>query len=120
MRWLRRFFRIPEQTIRLVIDGEPMGDVTVDSLTALAAVFRNTPGLQASLMADFCDTMTNMEGLAGTAHEERIRLAQKACDLWRFLRIPHSATSQANALIEAQRQERAETHKAPEGARTVM
>lgn len=120
MRWLRRFFRIPVQTIRLVIDGEPMRDVTVDSLTAMAAVFRNTPGLQASLMADFCDTMTAMEGLAGTAHEDRIRLVQKACDLWRFLRIPHHAISQANALIESQRQERTETTKAPQGAQTVM
>jgi hypothetical protein len=121
MRWVRRFFKIPEQVIRVQVDSDPSGDVTIDSLLAMAGLFRTIPHLQASFMADFRDTMEALEKLPGNAHEDRIRLAQKACDLWRNLSIPHYSVLAANALMDAQRQEQTEKpNQGPVGPRTVM
>jgi hypothetical protein len=121
MQWVRQLFNIPEQVIRVQVDSEPAGDVTIDSLMAMAGIFRTIPHLQASFMADFRDTMDALEKLPGAAHEDRIRLAQKACDLWRNLSIPHYSVLAANALMDAQRQEQEEKPKqGPFGPRTVM
>lgn len=121
MQWVRRLFNIPEQVIRIQIDGDPSTDVTYDSLMAMAGIFRTIPHLQASFLADFRDTMDTLEKLPGSAHEDRIRLAQKACDLWRALSIPHHSIAAANALLDAQRGEREQKlTKGPSGPATVM
>jgi hypothetical protein len=121
MQWVRRLFNIPEQVIRVQVDSEPVGDVTIDTLLSMAGIFRTIPHLQASFMADFRDTMEALEKLPGNAHEDRIRLAQKACDLWRNLSIPHYSVLAANALMDAQRQEQTEKpNQGPVGPRTVM
>ena len=118
MRWLKR----APQTIRIQIDGEPAGEPTFDSLMAMAGMFRTIPGLQESWMADFRDTMEALEKLPGDAHYDRIRIAQKACDLWRSLSIPRACVLAANSFREAQRAERAAAEQPPkaQGPQTVM
>lgn len=126
MQWLKtllmRWLDIPKtvSVIRIKVDAEGDGDMTIESLTAMAGVFRNTPHLQASFMADFRDTMTALEKLPGDAQFERLRLAQKACDLWRCLSIPLNAVHAANALLEAQKAERKQEPEGPTGTRNVM
>lgn len=120
MQWVRRLFHIPVSVVRIQVDGDPAGDTTIESLTALAGIFRNAPHLQASFMADFRDTMDVLEKLPGDAHFDRIRLAQKACDLWRCLSIPQNAIHAANALMDAQRAEREPKSTQATGPKNVM
>jgi hypothetical protein len=113
--------KLPEQVIRVKVDGAPAGDVnSVDYWMAMAGAFANAPGLEQSLTEDFKDTMDGLEKLPADAHGERIRLAQKACDLWRFLNIPRAAVAQADRLIGQQRAERTESPKAPPGLKAEM
>ena len=111
----------PAPVFVVQVDGDPVAEVTIDSLMAMAAVFRNTPGLQQAWMAQFCDTMDVLEKLPADANGERIRLAERACGLWRALRIPHVAVAQANTLKDAQRAERGpDSPKAPPGLTAAM
>ena len=120
MRWLKRFFHVPE--FRLRVDGEPVGEYTADVLMGMAGIFTNTPGLQQAWTSQFNDTMDALEKLPADSHGERIRLAERACGMWRALRIPQASIAQANALIEAQRIERTQYEKTqvPQGQQNVM
>lgn len=125
MQWLKalilRFFDIPEHIIKVQVDGEPAGEPTFDSLMAMAGMFRTVPGLQESWMADFRDTMLTLEKLPGEAHFDRVRLVQKACDLWRMLSIPRTCILAANAFRDAQRAEREDKEPTQaHGPQTVM
>lgn len=123
MQWVKRLFKVPEHVIKIQVDGESNSDTTIDSLMAMAGIFKTIPHLQSSLMADFRDTMDVLEKLPGNAHEDRIRVAQKACDLWRTLSIPHYSLMAANAMLASMNEEQnpKENHKqGPTGPSNVM
>lgn len=100
---LMRVFRVPVRVTvqRMEVGPERLPD-TAERLRIMAGVFHVVPGLREQWMDGLDDVITSMAKTPATEafHGERIRLCQRAVDLWQCLRLPQEAAKKYNEMMK--------------------
>jgi hypothetical protein len=121
MRWLRRLLRVPEVEFKPIrIEGDPIGDFTLDHWKAISEMYRRVEGLEWVTRAAFDAAMADLRKcLTGDkSHLELVRIGQKLSDLWELLNMPRTATAEANKILESMKTEQTQPDRP--GPRNVI
>ncbi len=119
MRWLEIPVSIEHK--RFVFKGEPIDSFGQEHYEAWAAIWQTVPGLWDAWYMALGQTIKAMADLKATDenHGERIRLCQRAVDLWANLQFANAAADDLNRL-HAQRQREQESGRMTSATQQVM
>lgn len=119
MRWINIPVAIEHK--RFIFKGEPLESFGPEHYEAWAMIWQTVPGLYDVWYKALGETIGDMAKLPAidANHGERIRLCQRAVDVWSNLQIASSAAKEINAF-HAQRQQEQETGKAIKASQQVM
>lgn len=103
------------------IEGDPVGEFTLEHWKALAGMYKAVPGLEAIHKAAFTDAMTELRKclVGDKSHLELVRVGQKLSDLWEALSMPRTAVAEANKILSSMQTEQTEEPDRS-GPRNVM
>lgn len=119
MRWLN--IPVTVEHRRFVFKGEPIEQFTQEHYEAWATIWQTVPGLYDvwyQALGEAIDKMSTLPAIDAN-HGERIRLCQRAVDLWANLQIATKSAKDLNAL-HAQRQREQETGRINSASQQVM
>lgn len=92
---------------RFVYKGEPVEEFTLKHYEAWATLWQTAPGLWDSWYLALGEVIEKMEKLPATKEHngERIRLCQRAVDIWQNLHVPNKAAQHLNEYHDRQQKQ---------------
>lgn len=105
MRWLD--IPVNVEIKRFIFKGEPVEDFTEKHYESWATLWQTAPGLWDSWYLALGEVIKKMEALPATKENdgERIRLCQRAVDIWQNLQIANEAAKNLNDYHERQQRQ---------------